>query len=237
MENGGQHGSVPVLESGSGWIGELFKQQYAMMQEQQQAFMKQQEKLIAEIWQTARLKEPVNLEQIGDVLAGQIKDFRFNPDDRVTFTGWFARYEDLFEKDANNLDDDAKVRLLLRKLGLAEHERYVSYVLPNKPKDFNFADTVEKLKALFGTRESEVSKRYECLQLQKEKTEDYVTFACRLSKSVVESKLAGLSEEQLKCLLYVCGLKDDSDNEIRLRLLSRIEENKISALDQLVEEC
>ncbi|XP_053667818.1 uncharacterized protein K02A2.6-like [Anopheles marshallii] len=237
VQNGGQRGSVPESDSGTGWIHELFKQQHAMMQEQQQAFMKQQEKLIAEIWQTARLREPVNVEQIGDVLAGQIKDFKFNPDERVTFEGWFSRYEDLFEKDAKKLDDDAKVRLLLRKLGLAEHERYVSHVLPSKPKDFNFEETVEKLKALFGSRESEVSKRYKCLQLRKEKTEDYVVFSCRVNKSVVEAKLAGLSEEQLKCLIYVCGLQDDSDSEIRLRLLSRIEDRRISTLDQLVEEC
>uniref|UniRef100_A0A182S0N9 DUF7083 domain-containing protein n=1 Tax=Anopheles funestus TaxID=62324 RepID=A0A182S0N9_ANOFN len=121
-------GNVGRPESEFGWIHELFKQQQITMQEQQQTFMKQQEKFISEIWQTARCKDPVNVEQISDVLAGQIKDFRFNPEESVTFTGWFSRYEDLFEKDAHKLEDDGKVRLLLRKLGLPEHERYTSYV-------------------------------------------------------------------------------------------------------------
>uniref|UniRef100_A0A182R7Y8 DUF7083 domain-containing protein n=1 Tax=Anopheles funestus TaxID=62324 RepID=A0A182R7Y8_ANOFN len=125
--------------------------------------MKQQEKFKSEIWQTARCKDLVNVEQISDVLAGQIKDFRFNTEESVTFTGWFSRYEDLFEKDAHKLEDDGKVRLLLRKLGLLEHERYTSYVLPSKPKDFNFAETVSKLKSLFGPRESELVE--ECQQI------------------------------------------------------------------------
>ncbi|XP_053667902.1 uncharacterized protein K02A2.6-like [Anopheles marshallii] len=230
-------GSVGRPETEFGWIHELFKQQQTMMQEQQQTFMKQQEKFIAEIWQTARCKDPVNVEQISDVLAGQIKDFRFNPEECVTFTGWFSRYEDLFEKDAHKLEDDGKVRLLLRKLGLPEHERYTSYVLPSKPKDLNFAETVSKLKSLFGPPESEVSKRFKCLQLQKTKLEDYVAFSCRVNKSVVESELAVLTEEQLKCFLFVCGLKDDSDAEVRLRLLKQIRGNGSITLPQLVEEC
>uniref|UniRef100_A0A182XPV3 DUF7083 domain-containing protein n=1 Tax=Anopheles quadriannulatus TaxID=34691 RepID=A0A182XPV3_ANOQN len=143
-----------------------------MMLEQQQNFMKQQEKLIGEIRQTAQLKQPVNgSEQLSDVLAGQVKDFHFDPES-TTFAGWFSRYEDLFEKDASKLEDDAKVRLLLRKLGQAEHERYTSCVLPRKPKDFNFTET-----------------------LQKSGLEDYVTFGCRVNKSVVEAELAGLTEE------------------------------------------
>ena len=189
----GDTGSVDPTESGPSWIHELFRQQHMMMLEQQ-TFMKQQEKLIGEIWQTAQLKQPVNgSEQLSDVLAGQVKDFHFDPES-TTFAGWFSRYEDLFEKDASKLEDDAKVRLLLRKLGQAEHERYTSCVLPRKPKDFNFMETVSTLKSLFGSRESEVSKRFKCLQLQKSGLEDYVTFGCRVNKSVVEAELAGLTE-------------------------------------------
>uniref|UniRef100_A0A182Y229 DUF7083 domain-containing protein n=1 Tax=Anopheles stephensi TaxID=30069 RepID=A0A182Y229_ANOST len=233
----GEVEGVGQAEPGTAWIHELFRLQHSMMQEQQQAFMAQQEKLIAEIWKTAHLKQPVNGEQLSDVLASQVRDFHFDPDENATFAGWFSRYEDLFEKDASKLEDDAKVRLLLRRLGQAEHERYTSYVLPRKPKDFSFAETVSTLKGLFGSRESGVSKRFKCLQLQKNGLEDYVMFGCRVNKSVVEAELAKLSEEQLKCFLFVCGLKDDKDADIRLRLLSRIEDNEETTLTQLVEMC
>ena len=42
--------------------------------------------------------------------------------------------------------DDGKLRLLLRKLGSAEHDRYSNYFLTNHPRDYNFAETVEILK-------------------------------------------------------------------------------------------
>lgn len=64
----------------------------------------------------------------------------------------------------------------------------------------------------------------------------YVTFG-RVNKSVVEAELAGLTEEQFKCFLFVCGLKDDRDADVRLRLLSRIEDNEVTTLTQLVEMC
>nr|VZI13818.1 unnamed protein product [Spirometra erinaceieuropaei] len=52
------------------------------------------------------------------------------------------RYEDLFFVDLAAQDDAWKVRLLLRKLGPAEHERYVNFILPKNPREVTFKDTV-----------------------------------------------------------------------------------------------
>uniref|UniRef100_A0A182PWC6 Uncharacterized protein n=1 Tax=Anopheles epiroticus TaxID=199890 RepID=A0A182PWC6_9DIPT len=38
---------------------------------------------------------------------------------------------------------------MLRKLGTAEHDRFLSFILPRHPSDFTFEETVEKLSALF----------------------------------------------------------------------------------------
>ncbi|XP_062537890.1 uncharacterized protein K02A2.6-like [Armigeres subalbatus] len=46
-----------------------------------------------------------------------------------------------------------------------------------------------------------------------------------------------MKEEQFKCLVFVCGLKSDKDTEVRLRLLSKIEERNDVTLEQLSEEC
>ncbi|XP_053661796.1 uncharacterized protein LOC128710954 [Anopheles marshallii] len=221
-----------------GWLQELFRRQQEMIVQQQQAFMVQQEKLISNVLAAVTTQEkPVSAEQIVDLLAGNIKEFCYDPETKVTFAGWYARYEPLFEKDAEKLDDDAKVRLLLRKLGLAEHERYCSYIMPRKVNDFNFETTVRSMKVLFGSQESKVSQRFKCLQLSKDATEDYVMFACRVNKSTVEAELAGLSEEALKCLIFVCELKDENDSDIRMRLLRRIEERNDVTLGQLTEQC
>ncbi|XP_065075510.1 uncharacterized protein K02A2.6-like [Ochlerotatus camptorhynchus] len=178
-----------------------------------------------------------NPEQILDSLANNIKDFRYEPDSNITFAAWYTRYDELFEKDAARLDDQAKVRLLLRKLGPIEHERYVSFILPKLPKDFSFSQTVEKMKNLFGAKESVISRRYRCLQISRYPTEDHIAYACRVNKACVEFELGKLSEEQFKCLIYVCGLKSESDAEIRMRLLSKIEEVNDVTLEHLSNEC
>ncbi|XP_055614966.1 uncharacterized protein K02A2.6-like [Toxorhynchites rutilus septentrionalis] len=180
---------------------------------------------------------PTNPEQILDSLASNIIEFRYDPDQHITFAGWYVRYQDLFAKDAVRLDDEAKVRLLLRKLGPSEHERYTSYILPKSPNEVKFDDTVSKLKSLFGIPESVISKRYRCLQVTKQATKDYKTCACRVNKLCVEFELGKLSEDQFKCLVFVCGLKAESDAEVRTRLLSRIEERNDITLEQISDEC
>ncbi|XP_055543285.1 uncharacterized protein K02A2.6-like [Wyeomyia smithii] len=121
-------------------------------------------------------------------------------------------------------------------MGAIEHERYVSFILPKLPKDFSFGQTVEKLKGLFGAKESVISRRYRCLQVSKNPTEDHIAFACRVNKSCVQFELGKLTEEEFKCLIYVCGLKSESDAELRTRLLSKIEERDNVTLEQLSEE-
>lgn len=215
-------------------IQQQLAQQQALFHQQNQAFLQHQDQLFQS---GINVQVPANPEQILDSLASNIKEFRYEPDQNVTFAGWFVRYEDLFAKDAIRLDDEAKVRLLLRKMGPSEHERYCSYILPKGPKDIPFEDTVIKLKGLFGTAESLISKRYRCLQVTKQATEDYKSFACRVNKLCVEFELGRLSEDQFKCLVFVCGLKAERDSEIRTRLLSRIEEKQDVSLEQISDEC
>ncbi|XP_062713344.1 uncharacterized protein LOC134290257 [Aedes albopictus] len=195
------------------YVAELFRQQQEMMQ-QQQSFMARQEQLIRSILTSIQVQVPSNPEAILDSLASNIKEFRYDPENNVTFAVWYSRYEDLFENNASRLDGEAKVRLLMRKLGMSEHERYVSFILPKAPKEFDFPTTVKKLSALFGAAESVISRRYRCLQISKQPQEDYVSYACRINKSCVEFELSKLSEEQFKCLMFMCGLKSDKDAEL-----------------------
>ncbi|XP_053690842.1 uncharacterized protein K02A2.6-like [Sabethes cyaneus] len=207
-----------------------FLQRQQQKDEQQQAFFR-------DVVSSINVQVPSNPEQILDSLASNIKEFRYEADSAVTFSAWYSRYDDLFEKDAARLDDEAKVRLLLRKLGTAEHERYVSFILPTLPREHSFADTVAKMKGLFGAKESVISRRYKTLQIAKHPTEDHIAYACRINKSCVEFELGKLSEEQFKCLMFVCGLKSECDAEARTRLLSKIEENNDVTLEQLSNEC
>lgn len=73
----------------------------------------------------------------------------------------YARFEDVFVVDGVNLDDAAKVRLLLRKLDSQSHSKYINSILPKKPSDNHFEETVKILKRVFGEPESLFSVRYE----------------------------------------------------------------------------
>nr|VZI39205.1 unnamed protein product [Spirometra erinaceieuropaei] len=80
-----------------------------------------------------------------DHLAGSITEFLYDPQAHITFDSWYKRYEDLFSVGLANQDDAWKVRLLLRKLGPAEHERYADFILPKNPREVTFKDTVQTL--------------------------------------------------------------------------------------------
>ncbi|XP_058122771.1 uncharacterized protein K02A2.6-like [Anopheles ziemanni] len=230
-----QNGSFPpfltppiVENSSTPQILQLMHQQMAQQQQILLQLMRQKEPAASEE------KKP---EQILDSLCGHIKEFTYDADAGTTFAAWYARYEDLFQKDAAQLEDEAKVRMLMRKLGTSEHDRYTSYILPNHPRDFSLEETVSQLTVLFGIKESLLHRRFRCLKLAKLRTEDFVSFACRVNKGAAEFELSRLTEEQLKCLVFVCGLKDEADLEFRTRLLHRIEENQAVTLHQLSAEC
>lgn len=98
-------------------------------------------------------------------------------------------------------------------------------------------ETVEKLRSLFGTKESAVKKGFSTLTIVKSPTENFVTYACHVNKMCVKFELAKMSEAQFKCLMFVCGLKSERDAEVRTRLLTEIEDNNSVTLDLLIEEC
>ncbi|XP_055604914.1 uncharacterized protein K02A2.6-like [Uranotaenia lowii] len=203
--------------------------------------LQQQQSVITQLLQKHQEVTPPahlsNLELVIESLANSIAEFRYEPEHNITFTAWFTRYEDLFARDAARLDDSAKVRLLLRKIGTSEHDRYTSYILPKAPKDVSFSETVTRMKSLFGTPQSIISRRYQCLQVSKQPSEDYKSFTCRVNRLCVEFELGKMSEDQFKCLMFVCGLKAENDAEMRTRLLSRIEERNDISLEQVSDEC
>ncbi|VDN30780.1 unnamed protein product [Dibothriocephalus latus] len=55
-----------------------------------------------------------------DSIASSIAEFFYDPQAQIPFDSWYTRYDDLFSIDLATQEDAWKVRLLLRKLGLAE---------------------------------------------------------------------------------------------------------------------
>ncbi|KAA3674010.1 uncharacterized protein DEA37_0012162 [Paragonimus westermani] len=143
-----------------------------------------------------------------DHLARNISDFLYDPQAGVPFEAWYKRYEDTFTMELASRDDDTKVRLLLRKLGPAEHVRYANYILPAEPRTLTFADTAQKLTKIFGDTSSLFNSRFQCLQLVKRDVGDFVAYA-------------GLSPTYA---------------DLRTRLLAKIDQKPNIKLEKMVDE-
>ncbi|XP_055633566.1 uncharacterized protein K02A2.6-like [Toxorhynchites rutilus septentrionalis] len=163
---------------------------------------------MSKLLQLLAVPQATNPEQVLESLPTNISEFSFVPENGTTFDKWFARYSDLFERDARSLDDAAKVRLLLRKLDTSSHSRYVNYILPKLPKDVTFADT---------------ARRYQKSSLVKAETDDIISYGGKVNRACEEFDFQDLKIDQFKCLIFVCGLKASRYADVRARLLSRIE--------------
>ncbi|XP_052566467.1 uncharacterized protein K02A2.6-like [Culex pipiens pallens] len=206
------------------------------MAELQQAILK-----ITELLQkmAAPAAAPDNSEQILESLATNISEFSFDEENGVTFDKWFRRYEDMFKEDASKLKEEAKVRLLLRKLDTTAHSRYCNYILPKLPSAVKFDDTVATLRKIFGSHTSIFHKRYQCLQLAKSEAEDIITYGGKVNRACEDFEFQKVKIDQFKCLIFICGLKSPRYADVRARLLSRIEaetaENPVT-LQTLIDE-
>lgn len=105
-----------------------------------------------------------------DTLAKSMSEFHYDPDNELIFQSWYARYSDLFDIDANHLDDAAKTRLLIRKLSTIAHTRFLNYILPKKPREMTFEETKSTLEKIFGRQTSLFNLRFNCLKVTKNET-------------------------------------------------------------------
>ena len=60
---------------------------------------------------------------------------------------------------------------------------------------------------MFGEPDSLFSIRYNCFKLMKKQPEDYITFASAVNKECERFKFNDLNSDQLKCLIFICGLQ------------------------------
>ena len=89
--------------------------------------------------------------------------------------------------------------------------------------DLEFSETVKLLSELFGPNTTLFHKRWKCLNTFKEDQQDYLTFAATVNKHWNNFKLAILTADDFKCLIFAKGLVSTEDAEIRRRVLTKLE--------------
>nr|CAX83703.1 Gag-Pol polyprotein [Schistosoma japonicum] len=171
-----------------------------------------------------------------DGVANSIAEFHYDPDSNITFDMWFRRYEDLFKFDFATQDDAWKVRLLLRKLGPSELDKYCNLILPQNPRDRSFADTVQSLSQQFGDNSSLFNIRYRCLKLIMNEDSDFLTHVGIVNRECERFRLKSLTEDQFKALILIWSLQSQKFSDIRTRLLCRLDQDPKLTLNDIANE-
>ena len=113
---------------------------------------------------------------------------------------------------------------------------YMNYILPNKPEEMSFEETIETLSKMFGERDGLFHTRYKYLNISKE-DEDFVAYAGKVNVQCEWFKLKDLKEDMLKCLIFVQGLASNKDKVIQSKTLTMLEQDTEITLQKVSEEC
>ena len=142
----------------------------------------------------------------------------------------------MFTYDSASQDDAWKVRLLLRKLGAAELDKYCNLILPQNPRDRTFSETCSTLSQHFGDNSSLFNIRYRCLKLKMNESDDFLTHVGVVNRECERFKLKYLSENQFKSLILICSLQSEKFVDIRTRLLHRLDQEPTLSLNDIAAE-
>lgn len=217
-------------------LADMMKDHQELMRTNQELLKKQQSSVDGQQAQIKSLQETVS--QLGTVIAGKsdgppgtfvppdkmaalanlMETFVYDPESNLTFEAWFDRYEDVFEVDGSALGDSGKVRLLLMKLDTPLNEQYRHSLLPVLPSKVPFKDTVASLKSMFAKKYSLFRTRWDCLQVNRRPDEPLTAYGARVNKLAESFLLQELTPDQFKCLLFIQGIHDPRDKNIRTRL-------------------
>lgn len=156
----------------------------------------------------------------------------YAPDEEIMFVSYFKHYEDLY--NTVNWADHKKVHLLLRNLDTAEYTKFINYILPKKTSKLKFKEAVQLLTELIIPKTSLFHKRWKCMNLIR-KDEDYTTFTSVINKHCDDFKLAELSTNNFKCLIFVQGLISAKAAEIRRRVLNTLANEPNITLQEVAE--
>ena len=142
-----------------------------------------------------------------------IETFEYVPENDKTFEAFYRRNEHIFNVDCEQWPSEKKLRLLLRKLGKPEHNRFVDFILPEKITDLDFSETIKLLSELFGPNTTLFHKRWKSLNTVKDNQQDFLTFAASVNKLCNDFKLAELTANDFKCLIFAQVLIAAEDAE------------------------
>lgn len=158
-----------------------------------------------------------------DALSRSITPFTYNPESNLTFENWYQRYKSTFLEDGKNLDEAARVRLLLRRLDHQAYTRYANIIRPRDPATLKFDETVTRLTKLYGRGESLFSLRRQCLQHVMNETDDWATHGGIVNALCEDFRINECKGDHFKALIFCTSIQSDKHVFVREQLLTKLE--------------
>ncbi|KAL6733951.1 hypothetical protein Aduo_004543 [Ancylostoma duodenale] len=186
-------------------------------------------------------QQVVALTQLMSELNGRMSTFTFDPEMDRCFSRWYDRHQEILMEDGASLAEDARLRLLLGKLDNEAFERYKCQILPKTPSQVSYSETITTLREMFDVKQSLFTLRFQCLNLEKKDSKDFMEYTGRMNKMCEYANFSEVDAEGLKALLWIYGLKSNKDGDIRPRLLAFLnkeaKEGRRPTLHKLYREC
>ncbi|VDL83424.1 unnamed protein product [Nippostrongylus brasiliensis] len=206
----------------------MFKE---LMEEQRKIAEQQQKDMIAMVVGqmtggrgSGHGSEEVSVPNVMSALSHRTDRFIFDPEVDMGFSRWFSRYKEVLMNDAKQLPESAR-----------------RHVLPREVSEIGFDETVLTLKQLFDLKSSEFTTKYQCLNMEKNDSEDYSTYMGRVNEMCEKARIHELDSDGIKCLLWIFGLKSQKEAEVKQRLIAVLDreyqEGRKVSLQQLHKEC
>ncbi|EFO94687.1 hypothetical protein CRE_08564 [Caenorhabditis remanei] len=170
-----------------------------------------------------------------DQIANRIPQFQYDPEMEKIFETWYSRYKDVINKDGQTLSDEEKTRIVLSKISDSDYLFYSNRLLPKLPTDYNYSETVNKLKETFKSTSSIFKKRQEFLRLEYDgtKLEEYTGMVLR---KFTAAEFKKMTDDQVCCMVWISGLRDEKLSDMRTKALQTMEQKPNITLLELEAE-
>ncbi|VDL16009.1 unnamed protein product [Hymenolepis diminuta] len=133
-----------------------------------------------------------------------------------TFATWYTQYRDIYKNIMADLPHATRFIMLFREFNKCDHYLCSSYFQPMDPADLTYEKVISKLGSVVG----DSSSLFNLIISEDENVRHYVGIVNRFC---ICFRLGSLEENQLRCLIFILGLRSPCHAVIRLRLLSLLD--------------
>ena len=96
---------------------------------------------------------------------------------------------------------------------------------------------VKTLTQIFGEQSSLLNTIYQCLQLCKQDSDDFLTYAGIVNRECCRFQLSSLTEDQFERLIFIWGFQSPKDANILTLPLTKVQQDPKITLQMFAEEC